>query len=1102
MIEGISGELLSGAYLAGRVREEWAGTAPPAWVRAVVAWWRRSAATLGPASAPRAVFDVGARPLLDLLELSVTHVEGDANGHAAIVVHRGEPVATLLCRAWGTAPAAAWRQALSGSAVARLPWALVFAGDTLTLVDASRPWSRRLLTFDLQVVLRQPDALLALWRLTSGRSLHGGSGSALAAAAAASDRATIAVCGSLGQGVLDALEVLLRELAAPATHAERRSVPDRLVFDQSLTIVYRLLFLLFAEARRLVPVWHRVYHEAYSVGALCDRLLAYPRSRGVWPAVQAMARLAHLGCHADDLRVTAFNGRLFAPARTPLAERRHLPDRAAAAAVLALGTAASPRGRRRIAFHDLGVEQLGAVYERVLDYEPVRQAPGPALVLRRTSTERKTTGSFYTPRTMTDFLVRRTLGPLVEGRSAEDILSLRVIDPAMGSGAFLVAACRYLSERIEQAQIADGAWAAGEVSDSDRAEAARAVAERCLYGIDRNPTAVQLARLSLWLVTLSADRPLTFLDHHLVAGNSLVGARLADLGGVPARGPSGGDRQLSLFDDAAREAWGRWVVPERLRLATDPSHSAADVRAKERRLERLSAPDTPSSRWSRAADLWCGLALRGRRVAPGLYRDLQQHIGGGPTSLSARELGPMVDEAVATARGQGAVHWDLLFPEVFLDSSGMVRADAGFDAVIGNPPWEVLRGDTGDAAQRAGGRNDAEAMQSFIRSTPYYRRHGVGHVNQYQLFVERALGALGPRGRLGLILPSGLQSDVGSSGLRRALFDRCRLDTWITFDNRRAIFPIHRSMRFVLVAGCHGERTETLPSSDGGSDAGLLARCPDAPGGSAGGQLPRVMVSRSFLDRWDATHFTVPRIAAAEDLAIAEQALRAPGLADAAGWAVTFGRELNATDDRRYLVPRDRRPRGAALPVVQGRHLRPFGVDLAGVDTFIAPAQARALLGTSWNHARVCYRDVASATNRVTLIAAVLPAGAVSTHTVFCARSRLAEPDTWCLMALLNSLSANFLVRLQMSTHVTAALMARLPVPRPAPGTPAHRGLVEWARRLARASSADDDVEAFAGLNAVSARLYGLSASEYRHVVSTFPLLAAGLRQACLDAFA
>src|SRR5207245_8127089 len=142
--------------------------------------------------------------------------------------------------------------------------------------------------------------------------------------------------------------------------------------EQALTIVYRILFLLFAEARALVPLWHPIYRESYSVETLRDTAERSPQPDGLWDALRAITRLAHAGCRAGDLRVTPFNGRLFAPSRTPLVDRRDLDDEAARRAVLALTTRPAPdrSGRERIAYRDLGVEQLGAVYETLLDYEP------------------------------------------------------------------------------------------------------------------------------------------------------------------------------------------------------------------------------------------------------------------------------------------------------------------------------------------------------------------------------------------------------------------------------------------------------------------------------------------------------------------------------------------------------------------------------------------------------------------------------------------------------------------------------------------------------------------------------------------------------------
>lgn len=510
MIPGITGELLSSAYLARYVREhEDAAPRPDAWARGVVRWWRHARQSLGPASASRAMLDVGAMPLATLLGYTVMRVEPAPWGHVGVLGGTAGPSAAFVSTGWGASVDGTWRHALRTSLAARLPWALVFNGSHLTVIDGSRPWTRRVLGFDLETTCRSPGAMHALWLLARADALGLEGASELARLVAASEAHGVKVCAALGGGVLEALGQLvaaLDESRARQRALERRH--DGQVFEQSLTIVYRLLFLLFAEARGLVPVWHQVYRQAYSMDALCRRILEGARVRGVWATMQAMSRLAHAGCHADDLRVTAFNGRLFAPARTPLAERRRIPDEAAARAVRALATTSSPAGRQRIAFHDLGVEQLGAVYERVLEYEPVRRSR--TLTLQPTSSERKTTGSFYTPRAVTDFVVRRTLGPLVEGRTSDAILSVRIVNPAMGSGAFLVSACRFLSNRVERALVAEGAWPERDITDADRAELRRTVAERCLYGVDINPTAVQLARLSLWLTTLAADRPLTF----------------------------------------------------------------------------------------------------------------------------------------------------------------------------------------------------------------------------------------------------------------------------------------------------------------------------------------------------------------------------------------------------------------------------------------------------------------------------------------------------------------------------------------------------------------------------------------------------------------
>lgn len=1108
MIPGVSGRLIAHAFLEERVLPRVIGsTDAPAvagFARDLVRWWRRVARTLGPASSARAVFDVALGPLLSALDYPHPGMRAHDWGCSGLVIEAGRPVAVVMAVPWSGSPDAAWRHALRDGLAAGAPWGMVTNGRCLRLIDCSRPWARLSAGFDFATLVQHPHGPAALWVLLRRASLAAGASPgpvSLATLIGESERHSARVCHALGDGVLAALADLASALGATCG-ARAAPRPVGLVLEQALTMIYRVLFLLFAEARGLVPVWHALYREAYTIDGLCRRIAERPEAPGLWAALQAISRMAHAGCRAGDLDVTAFNGRLFSPAHSPLVEARRVPDRVAAQVVLALATTDSPSGRARIAYHDLGVEQLGSVYERVLEYEPVRTAGG--LALKRTSTERKATGSFYTPRSITEFLVRRTLQPLVEGKSADDILALRVVDPAMGSGAFLVAACHYLADQCERALVNDGAWPDGEVPQADRTQLRRTVAERCLYGVDRNPTAVQLARLSLWLTTLAWDRPLTFLDHHLAAGDSLIGARLADLTRSPRRAGARRSRPegtLPLFDDEVADVVSARVLPERQRLALDPSDTPGAVRQKERRLEALTAPDGPSAKWARAADIWCASLLwpPGVSPSPGVVTELVAAALGARTSLPPSQLEPTLTAASEIAKRHGPFHWELAFPEVFFQPDGHLVPGGGFDAVVGNPPWDVLRADTGSGADRAQERPRTTSELRFFRESGVYSCQGGGHLNRYQLFLERAWQLTRQGGRFGLLLPSGLATDHGSAALRRRLLDRCSIDTWLGFSNRQAIFPIHRSVRFLVLAATNAGATDRLHYHSGLDDPAVLDQHASLPREDS--DRSGVSVSRARLDAWDPDHLTIPAIVTPAALAVFTHAVEsAPALGSSAGWAARFGRELNATDDRSHFVPR-RRSRGSLLPIVEGKHIQPFRLDLNAVELGIPEAAAARLIdpAATFRRSRLAYRDVASATNRVTLIAALLPPGTVSTHTVFCLKTPLGPRSQWCLLGLLNSLAANYLVRLSVTTHVTTALMARLPVPRPEAASQAFRELVSLARTLA-ASGIDAEPDAFARLNAISAALYRFAKDEYAHIVESFPLLPADLRARCIAA--
>jgi len=1009
------------------------------------------------------MLDAGAAPFASEVGLgSPADVEA-GNDVLTATLRAGGQAIGLVVAPWGEPLHRHWRTAVANAMRRRARWCVLFNGTALRIVDGGRPHSSRFTEFDLDAA-HDGEALAATLRFVTG---HIGS---LDALIQESDEHGVAVCRSLRDGVLAASSDMLNALARRAHRAPELDT----ALDQALTIVYRVLFLLFAESRGLVPVWHPVYRRSYSIDALVTKATRGNDARGLWDALRAIARLAHAGCRAGDLRVTPFNGRLFSPARTPLAERRDLDNERARQAIVSLATRASAGGasRERIAYRDLGVEQLGSVYESLLDYKPsahpIALVPGSGI--------RKSTGTFYTPQPIADYLVRATLRPLVDEARPEELLALRIVDPSMGSGAFLVAACHYLAHAYEAALVRDGACVPGDIGESERASFRRIIAERCLYGVDINPMAVQLARLSLWLTTLAADRPLTFLDHRLRTGDSLLGAWLDRLRAAPSharRRPSDDDSAPRLFDDSGVERTLRDVLPVRFSLELTPGDTLEQVRAKERALTALERRDSALSRWKRIADVWCASWLQdgdGDIPAAAFSALMDQVLAGRgslPAHLAERYLRRTSDVAVA----RRLFHWELEFPEVFFDAQGGRLGRPGFDAVLGNPPWEVVRGDA--------------PSRRFHRLSGIYSASVTGHGNLYQLFAERAVALLRHGGRLGLVLPSGLATDHGAAPLRRRLLRDCDVDALVGLDNQSGVFAIHRSVRFLLTTATKGAATSSIACRLGEPDVSSLDAAAGEPPASS--SWFRVRLTPAFIQRVSGDALTIPDLRSAIDVAIADRAaaLFAP-LGSDAGWAIRFGRELNATDDRPHFGAR-------GLPVVDGKHIEPFRAHTASCQRFISAAKARELLpAASFERARLAYRDVASATNKVTLIAAILPAGCVSTHTLFCLRDRLPPASQWFLCGVFNSLVVNYLVRMRVTTHVTTATVARLPIP-----PPGHRPSVEREiAALARLLSRRYDLFAWAELQAHAARLYQLTPAEFAHVLETFPLIPSNDRHA------
>ena len=1033
---------------------------------------RHAAVRLGPACGASAVWRVLGEPLASAIGWRPRAVTTRAVGSVPVTVARleaprSEPV-LLVAAPWGLLPGPLARAVSRLALEADVRWAMVTNGVVWRWLDAQRPLGRRFVGLVLTAAYTDERVWEAFWLLGRPRA-----------------------------GSLEALERLTVYLEAGATRAVRDAVADvrtqlthRLRADEHevLTHVFRWLFLLFAEGRGLLPMDNPVYRQAYALSTLAAHAREGWVPFNLWDALQASAALAHTGSSHPMMAVSALNGSLFEPAATPRGPRRHLPDTAVAPMLQSLTTMARHGRRMAVSFADLGVEHLGTIYEDVL---AGRQGPSSDRSTPRTSRTavqltRKETGTFYTPRDLADHLVARTLGPLVATCGADAVLALRIVDPAAGSGALLASAARFLLAAVEAAWVREGRGGPLDVSPEERDGAMRRIVEHCLYGVDVHGRAVQVARLSLWLESMTRERPLTFLDHHLRVGNSLIGTTPADVVSrrpAPAAGRGGrrgaDARQPALFDLAAWDRQAGALAMAMHHMLAPPSDTAEAVRVKARAFRSLHE-DEGLRRWRRRADLWCAAWMHDSAIGDGLWNDIDRFAQGQRTTATPARLASVVSSLEAAAQDARCFHWPLEFPDIFHG-----RETPGFDAVLANPPWEVMRADLGSADDRVQARRRVQQAHRFLARSGFYTRGTTGHRNLYQLFVERMLQVCRRGGRLGIIAPWGLLSEVGSAGSRGVLFTTADVDHVAVFDNRQRIFPIHRSVRFVTLTATVGTPTHTLTLHPPETSVDAVRD---------GRQVRAIQVEAGLLQVAGGPGLAVPCLRSERERQALDRLVSLGTCLGAPPWAVAFGRELNASDDRGSI---DEVPAGRGrLAVVGGRHLRPFQLQIPEGGRSMSEAAARTRLPRrTFARWRVGYRDIASASNRVSLIAALIPPGVVTTHTVFVTQQALPVRRLLYLCGVLNSLVANWYVRLYMGTHVTSALLARLPVPLPETNGAVARRVMRLSGRL-RHVHADAGVreEAYVGLQVAVARLYGLAPDLLAAIVSTFPQIPAETR--------
>ncbi len=798
------------------------------------------------------------------------------------------PSAALALAAGGRRTSAAlalqdWLNAEDGAL-----WGLACNGERLRLVRDNPSLTRpAYIEADLRLLFEGEHFadFTAFWLLLH-RSRFGSAGKpptdcALERWREAGQKAGLVARDRLRDGVEAALIALGSGfLAHPANGALREAVqsgtlPLPELHARLLRLIYRLIFLAVAEDRALLhspdarPAARTLYAEGYSFARLRERAVrrtSWDAYDDLWDGLLIV--FDALGGRGEPALGLPALGGLFATGGLGELERAALPNRALMEASFRLAWLRDEGALQPVDWRNMETEELGSVYESLLELTPRLGDDGRAYAFAEGAetrgNQRKTTGSYYTPDSLVRVLLDSALDPVLDAaeRGAEDpaaaLLSVTVIDPACGSGHFLLAAARRIASRVARAR-SEQAGAGGGFNAEEHRHALRDVVRACIHGVDRNPMAVELTKVALWIETVDPGKPLGFLDSNIRAGDALLGVfdlnALAE--GIPdaAYKPLAGDdkeaaRVALKVNRQQREArtqgdlLGRLSTGNLARRAQAVRAMAEDTPEDVERRARAAAALQTAEGWGArklACDLYVAAFLRRKAFrTDGLARaqtpdrvpttlDVRTALGGGQGDAA------LVAEAVDLAETARAFHWPLEFPHIVGAKDGEPGgpgsgSGAGFDVVLGNPPWERIKlqeqeffalrepeiAEAPNAAARGrmiaslaaaepGSREralheafeqakrTAEAASVFARipgeEGGRFPLTGRGDVNTYALFAELFSRLSSPRGRAGVIVPTGIATDATTAPFFRHLIGEQRLSALFGFFEIRLIFP-------------------------------------------------------------------------------------------------------------------------------------------------------------------------------------------------------------------------------------------------------------------------------------------------------------------------
>ena len=665
-------------------------------------------------------------------------------------------------------------------------------------------------------------------------------------------------------------------IAHPANSQLRQKLNDGRLsamdyYNQLLRMIYRWLILFVAEDRDILfhpdalPAAKQLYHDYYSTArlrALADRTLG-TRHSDLYYGLQLIMRALSLEEGCSELGLPALNGKLFAPDTVSDLNDCQLANYALLATMRHLGYIESGRVRRIIDYKNLASEELGSVYESLLEQHPIFHTETGAFELGiAAGNVRKTSGSYYTPHSLVSCLLDTALDPVLDeavnkptaAEAEAAILNLKVCDPACGSGHFLVAAAHRIAKRLAAIRTGDE-----EPPPEAHRHALREAVSRCVYGVDINPMAVELCKVSLWMESIEPGKPLSFLDSHIQCGNSLLGTTPMLLNaGIPdeAFEPIEGDDrkvctefrklnreqrkgQLTLF----REDQEQQITRQRQILLAKQANSingindnnVGGVHLKDQEFKAMRAGD-PYRDSQLAANAWCAAFVwkKTSEMRPAITHEEFWDIYHNPSSLALWRT----TEIERLAEQYQFFHWHIAFPDVFvLPDKGeeaenpQVGWSGGFDVILANPSWDQteLKEQEWFATQNpeiaaavgaerkvkigilaktnperyaafTNAKRQQDGWSHLIRNSERYPLCGRGRTNTYAIFAECMRTILNSQGRVGGIVPTGIATDDTTKHFFNDVMRAQALANLYSFENEEFIFPdAHHATKFCLL---------------------------------------------------------------------------------------------------------------------------------------------------------------------------------------------------------------------------------------------------------------------------------------------------------------